>query len=118
MSELFERELNLEESGDLDRRAGDLREVMRQVIEQFKRVNHACASGPHAELNVQELRLVDLLGRGEPRMMRELSSLLIWSRICWTFASVTLFWEPKLELLFSSSIFLSNSLRHLCLSSR
>ena len=76
MSELFETGVKSGEVGSLDRRAAELREVMRQVIEQFKRVNQSCASSPHAELNVQELRLIEYLGRGEPRMMRELSEHL------------------------------------------
>src|SRR6056297_1756888 len=34
-----------------------------------------------------------------PRIIREESSVLIWSRICCTFLRTTLFREPKLELL-------------------
>jgi len=60
----------------LDRRAADLREVVQEILKQFQSVNAAAANGPHVELNMQELRLVEFLGNEGPRMMRELAEYL------------------------------------------
>jgi MarR family 2-MHQ and catechol resistance regulon transcriptional repressor len=60
----------------LDRRAADLQDVVQDILKQFQCVNAAAANGPHAELNVQELRLVEFLGNEGPRMMRELAEHL------------------------------------------
>lgn len=60
----------------LDRRAADLREVVQDIVKQFQVVNAKAANGPFVELNVQELRLVEYLGDGGPRMMRELAEFL------------------------------------------
>lgn len=60
----------------LDRRAGDLQEVVQDILKQFQCVNAAAANGPHVELNMQELRLVEFLGNEGPRMMRELAQYL------------------------------------------
>src|SRR3954468_17006975 len=60
----------------LDRRAADLQELVQDIVNQFQCVNAAAANGPHAELNMQELRLVEFLGNEGPRMMRELAEHL------------------------------------------
>jgi MarR family 2-MHQ and catechol resistance regulon transcriptional repressor len=60
----------------LDRRAADLQEVVQDILKQFQCVNTAAANGPHAELNMQELRVVEFLGNEGPRMMRELAEHL------------------------------------------
>ena len=60
----------------LDRRAADLQEVVQDILKQFQSVNAAAANGPHAELNMQELRVVEFLGNEGPRMMRELAEHL------------------------------------------
>ena len=60
----------------LDRRAADLRDVVQDIVKQFQCVNAAAANGPHAELNLQELRVVEFLGLEGPRMMRELAEFL------------------------------------------
>lgn len=60
----------------LDRRAVDLQDVVQDILKQFQSVNAAAANGPHAELNVQELRVVEFLGNEGPRMMRELAEHL------------------------------------------
>mgnify|MGYP001230962166 CR=1 FL=1 len=39
-------------------------------------VNAAAANGPHVDLNMQELRLVEFLGNEGPRMMRELAEYI------------------------------------------
>jgi MarR family 2-MHQ and catechol resistance regulon transcriptional repressor len=60
----------------LDRRAVDLQEVVQDILKQFQCVHAAAANGPHVELNMQELRLVEFLGNEGPRMMRELAEHL------------------------------------------
>jgi DNA-binding MarR family transcriptional regulator len=60
----------------LDRKAADLRDLVQDILKQFQSVNAAAANGPHAGLNVQELRLVEFLGNEGPHMMRELSEFL------------------------------------------
>jgi DNA-binding MarR family transcriptional regulator len=60
----------------LDRRAADMQELVQDILKQFQSVNAAAANGPHAALNVQELRVVEYLGNEGPRMMRELAGYL------------------------------------------
>src|SRR3954449_2610849 len=60
----------------LDRRAADLQDVVQDILKQFQSVNAAAANGPHVELNMQELRVVEFLGIGGPKMMRELAEHL------------------------------------------
>jgi MarR family 2-MHQ and catechol resistance regulon transcriptional repressor len=60
----------------LDRRAADLQEVVQDILKQFQCVNAAAANGPHVELNMQELRVVEFLGNEGPKIMRELAEHL------------------------------------------
>jgi len=60
----------------LDRKAADLRELVQDILKQFQSVNAAVANGPHVELNMQELRVVEFLGVEGPHMMRELAEFL------------------------------------------
>ena len=60
----------------LDRRAADLQELVQDIVKQFECLNSKAANGPHAELNIQELRLIEFLGNEGPRMMRELAEHL------------------------------------------
>ncbi len=60
----------------LDRKAADLRDIVQDILKQFQSVNAAAANGPHVELNMQELRVVEVLGDEGPRMMRELAEHL------------------------------------------
>ena len=60
----------------LDRRAADMRDLVQDILKQFQSVNAAAANGPHADLNMQEMRVVEFLGESGPRMMRELSEHL------------------------------------------
>ena len=46
------------------------------MLKQFQSVNAAAANGPHAELNIQELRVVEFLGDEGPHIMRELATFL------------------------------------------
>jgi MarR family 2-MHQ and catechol resistance regulon transcriptional repressor len=61
----------------LDRNALDLRELVQEILKQFQSVNAAAANGPHVELNMQELRVVEFLGNEGPRIMRELAEHLM-----------------------------------------
>lgn len=60
----------------LDRRAADLQDLVRDILKQFQYVCATAANGPHAELNMQELHVVEFLGNEGPRMMRELAEHL------------------------------------------
>lgn len=60
----------------LDRRAADLQDIVQDILKQFQCVNAAAANGSHAELNVQEFRVVEFLGNEGPRMMREVAEYL------------------------------------------
>jgi DNA-binding MarR family transcriptional regulator len=60
----------------LDRRAADLQEIVQDIVKQFQLVNAAAANGPHLELKVQELHVVELLGDEGPHIMRELAQYL------------------------------------------
>ena len=60
----------------LDRRAADLQDLVQDILKQFQCVNAAAANGPQAELNMQEVRVVEFLGHEGPRMMREVAEHL------------------------------------------
>jgi DNA-binding MarR family transcriptional regulator len=60
----------------LDRRAADLHDLVQDILKQFQYVNATAANGPHVELNMQELRVVEFLGNEGPKMMRELAQHL------------------------------------------
>src|SRR5215471_14529552 len=66
----------MEQMNSVDRRAADLHDLVQDILKQFQCVNAAAANGPHAELNMQELRVVEFLGNEGPRMMRELAEHL------------------------------------------
>jgi DNA-binding MarR family transcriptional regulator len=61
----------------VDRKAGELRLLVEDILTQFRCVDAATVNGPHAELSVQELRVVEHLGDAGPRMMRELAQFLL-----------------------------------------
>lgn len=60
----------------LDRRAADLHVLVQDIMKRFHEVNASAANGPHVELNMQELRIVEFLGNEGPRMMRQLADHL------------------------------------------
>ena len=61
----------------LDRKATELRHVVKDIVNQLHIVNAAATHGPHAELSARELTLVEHLGDYGPRMMRELAEVLV-----------------------------------------
>jgi len=60
----------------LERRATDLQDLVHEFLRQFECVNATAANGPHAELNMQELRTIEVLGVEGPQMMREMAGML------------------------------------------
>ena len=60
----------------LDQQAVELREIVQEIAHQFQAVDRAAANGPFASLNLQELRVVELLGEQGPRMMREVAGFV------------------------------------------
>jgi DNA-binding MarR family transcriptional regulator len=61
----------------LDRRAAELRELVEDMLSQFRKVDAASTNGPHADHSIQELRVVEYLGDEGPRIMRELAEFLV-----------------------------------------
>ena len=61
----------------LDRRAHDLLQEVNEIVHQFRIVDSVAANGPHAELSMQELKVIEFLGHLGPRMMRELAEVLL-----------------------------------------
>ncbi len=61
---------------EIDRKAADLGDLMREISEQFQTVNAGAACQPTMELSMQEFRVVNYLGKSGPRMMRELAEYL------------------------------------------
>lgn len=60
----------------IESRATDLQALVHEFLRQFECVNATAANGPHAELNMQELRTIEFLGIAGPQMMREMAGRL------------------------------------------
>ncbi len=61
---------------NLNKRAAELGEIVREIIKRFESANVAAANGPHADLTMQETRVVELLGESGGQMMREVAEYL------------------------------------------
>jgi DNA-binding MarR family transcriptional regulator len=61
----------------LDRKAASLRDLVQDILSQFRFVDATAADGGHAALSMQELRLVEFLGDKGPRKMSELAEHLL-----------------------------------------
>lgn len=61
----------------LETRAAELRAVIQDVVHQFRVVDSVAINGPHSDLTLQELRLLEHIGDAGPRMMRELAEFLL-----------------------------------------
>ncbi|MEQ1828654.1 MAG: MarR family transcriptional regulator [Pirellula sp.] len=59
--------------GNLEKRAIDFGEIVREILNQFQHMHDLAAGGQHANLGPQDLRLVELLGDSGPQMMRSLA---------------------------------------------
>jgi MarR family 2-MHQ and catechol resistance regulon transcriptional repressor len=60
----------------LDRRVGDLRDLVQEIVRQMQVLDEAAGHGPHLELSCQELRVAEYLGDTGPHIMRELAEHL------------------------------------------
>ena len=61
----------------LDRKTADLRDIVEDILYQFRLLDANTANGPHVDLTCQELRLVEHLGDRGPRIMREIAEFLL-----------------------------------------
>ncbi len=59
-----------------DAKVRDLNEQILRIIRQYLQIDSQFAASPTKTLTEQELRLVEHLGRGGPRIMSELASFL------------------------------------------
>src|SRR5262245_21827119 len=60
----------------LERRALELRQLVRELLAQFQEVESAVVNGPHTKLSLQELGVVEYLGDSGPHMMAEVAEFL------------------------------------------
>ena len=60
----------------LEKRTAELGEVVRRIVQRFETANLAAANGPHAELTMQETRVVEMLGDSGSQMMRAVADYL------------------------------------------
>ena len=60
----------------LDKRAAELGHVVHEIVKRFEGANVAAANGPHADLTMQETRVVELLGESGGQMMRAVADYL------------------------------------------
>ncbi|MGN6135232.1 MAG: MarR family winged helix-turn-helix transcriptional regulator [Aureliella sp.] len=63
-------------NAQLDRRAIELGHVVHEIIKRFEGANAVAANGPHADLTMQETRVVELLGESGGQMMRAVADHL------------------------------------------
>jgi DNA-binding MarR family transcriptional regulator len=61
----------------LDQNATELRELVQHFLQRFRVVDAAAANGPHADLSMQELRVVERLGDAGATMMKELAEYML-----------------------------------------
>jgi len=57
--------------------ATELRELVQHFLQRFRVVDAAAANGPHADLSMQELRVVERLGDAGATMMKELAEYML-----------------------------------------
>ncbi|MFO0970677.1 MAG: MarR family transcriptional regulator [Gemmataceae bacterium] len=61
----------------IDRQLQELRTLVEDMLQQFRLLDAATVNGPHVDLSLQELRVVEFLGDQGPRIMRELAQFLL-----------------------------------------
>lgn len=61
----------------LSQNASELRNLVQAFLQRFREVDASAANGPHADLSMQELRVVELLGDAGPTMMRQLAEHML-----------------------------------------
>lgn len=57
--------------------AAELRDLVQHFLQRFRIVDAAAANAPHADLSMQELRVVERLGDAGPTMMKELAEYML-----------------------------------------
>ena len=60
----------------LERNATELRNLVQHFLQRFREVDAAAVNGPHADLSMQELRVIERLGDVGPTMMKELAEYM------------------------------------------
>lgn len=63
-------------TGKLEKRTAELGEVVSKIVKRFESANLAAANGPHADLTMQETRVVEMLGESGGQMMRAVADHL------------------------------------------
>lgn len=71
-----QKESSLRNDARLDKRAAELGQVVHEIVKRFEGANVAAANGPHADLTMQETRVVELLGASGGQMMRAVADYL------------------------------------------
>ncbi len=66
----------LNSKGKLDSRVAELGVLVRDIVKRFESANVVAANGPHAELTMQETRVVEMLGESGCQMMRAVADYL------------------------------------------
>jgi MarR family 2-MHQ and catechol resistance regulon transcriptional repressor len=61
----------------LNQNATELRKLVQEFLLRFRAVDAAAVNGPHANLSMQELRVVERLGDYGPTMMKELAEHML-----------------------------------------
>ncbi len=61
----------------LEKKAEELRNLVQAILFQFRVLDFKAANGPHVELSIQEVRVIEYLGDRGPRIMRELADYLL-----------------------------------------
>ena len=61
----------------LERNAAELRSLVQDFLQRFREVDAAAANGPHADLSMQELRVVERLGDVGRTRMKDLAEYML-----------------------------------------
>jgi DNA-binding MarR family transcriptional regulator len=61
----------------LDRNSTELRNLVAEFMQRFREVDASAANGPHADLSLQELRVVERLGDVGRTRMKELAGYML-----------------------------------------
>jgi MarR family 2-MHQ and catechol resistance regulon transcriptional repressor len=60
-----------------DRNVTALRDLVGDIVQQSRVMDEASADGPHAELSMKEMLVIEHLGDKGPRMMKEVAEYLL-----------------------------------------
>lgn len=62
---------------NLDRLVPEFLELINEFEQRFRVLDAETVNGPHENLSLQELRLIEYLGRGEAKIMKDLAAHLL-----------------------------------------